>query len=162
MFIEKWKDTAFGSDYGGDFKDFLEEIPDKKLTLASIYKRCDLKRYFDDPELLRHQTDNNVKIDNDNFSHYIHYEDAVIALSAVVVESELAGAADLTKAYGSKKLVFEVYKHELILLKKAVSEIYDHPDNFILFDMLLSEETNQVRQDIAEIIDGLDECIANK
>ncbi|WP_162303568.1 imm68 putative immunity domain-containing protein [Hymenobacter sediminis] len=162
MFIEKWKDTAFGSDYGGDFKDFLEEIPDKKLTLSIIYDRCDLKRYFDDPKLLREQTDNNVKIENKSFSHHVHYEDAVIALSAVVVESELAGVADLTKAYGSKKLVFDISKHELITLKNALSEIYDHPNNFILFDMLLSEETNHVKQDIAEIIDGLDECIANK
>lgn len=29
MFIEKWKDTAFGSDFGGDFQQFLEKIPSK-------------------------------------------------------------------------------------------------------------------------------------
>lgn len=31
MFTEKWKDTAFGSDYGGDFQHFLEKIPSEKL-----------------------------------------------------------------------------------------------------------------------------------
>lgn len=36
MFIEKWKDTAFGTDYGGDFEAFLERIPAEILTMTEI------------------------------------------------------------------------------------------------------------------------------
>ncbi|MFC4162794.1 hypothetical protein ACFOWU_03955 [Epilithonimonas zeae] len=63
MFIEKWKDIAFGSDFGGDFLQFLEKIPSEKLTLTEIYKLCDLQKYFDQPELLNQRTDNNVDHD---------------------------------------------------------------------------------------------------
>lgn len=162
MFIEKWKDTAFGSDYGTDFQRFLEQIPTDKMTLADIYERCNLKKYFDQPSLLDQQTDNNVKLDNPNFDQFVHYEDAVIALTAIVVESELNGSADLSTAYGSKTLTFEITKEELATLKSALTYIHDNPEKFVLFKMLDNDGRNETLFDIAEIIEQLNLTINNK
>ena len=162
MFIEKWKDTAFGSDYGGDFKDFLEEIPGEKLTLADIYERCDLKKYFDDPTLLDEVTDNVVNLDNPEFDQYVAYEEAIIALTAIVVESELNGSADLTNAYGSKTLTFDISKNELLTIKKALTQIYEYPEKFVLFELCLDEERTETLYDIKEILSELNNCIEKK
>lgn len=162
MYIEKWKDTAFGSDYGGDFQSFLEEISSDKLTLTNVYERCDLKKYFDQPGLLHQRTDNNVKLINPDFDQFLHYEDAVIALTAVVVESELNGSADLSNAYGSKSLIFDITKEELVTLKNALTDIQDNPDKFILFEMLDEEGRNETLSDISEIIEQLKNCIDKK
>lgn len=162
MFIEKWKDTAFGSDYGADFQRFLEQIPTDKLTLADIYERCDLKKYFDQPDALNQRTDNNVKLDNPNFDQFIHYEDAVIALTAIVAESELNGSADLSNAYGSKTLAFGITKEELAILKEALSDIHNNPDKFVLFEMLDEGGRKETLVDIAEIIEQLKNCIDKK
>jgi hypothetical protein len=162
MYIERWKDTAFGSDYGGDFKDFLEKIPVDKLTLTEIYKRCDLKKYFDQPDLLNERTDNNVKLENSKFDQFVHYEEAVIALTAIVVESELNGFADLTKAYGSKTLIFDISKPELTLLRNALMYIYNNPNMFNLFEMLDDSGREETLSNIAEIIEQLENCIDKK
>ncbi|SHG54973.1 imm68 putative immunity domain-containing protein [Pedobacter caeni] len=162
MYIEKWKDTAFGSDYGGDFQSFLEEISNDKLTLTKVYERCDLKKYFDQPGLLHQGTDNNVKLTNPDFDQFLHYEDAVIALTAVVVESELNGSADLSNAYGSKSLIFDITKEELVTLKNALTDIQDNPDKFILFEMLDEEGRIETLSDISEIIEQLKNCIDKK
>lgn len=162
MFIEKCKDTAFGSDYGGDFQAFLEEIPSEKLTLTEIYKHCDLKKYFDQPELLNQRTDNSVNLENTEFKQWVPYEEAVIALTAIVVESESNGIADLTNAYGAKILVFEISKNELLSLKKALNQIYEYPEKFVLFELCLEEERIQTFSDIKEILSELDNCIERK
>jgi hypothetical protein len=159
MFIEKWKETAFGSDYGSDFKDFLEKIEVESLTLTEIYQRCDLKKYFDEPELLTRQRDNNVTLANPQFEQFVHYEDAVVALSAIVVESELNGLANLKEAYGTKTLTFTISKSELTTLSHALIYIHDHPDNFILFEFCQGQERKETLADIAEIIAGLKTCI---
>ena len=44
--IEKWKDTAFGSDFGGDFLELVESITDKDLSVDLIYRNTDLKKYI--------------------------------------------------------------------------------------------------------------------
>ncbi|MFB9077976.1 imm68 putative immunity domain-containing protein [Flavobacterium procerum] len=162
MFIEKWKDTAFGSDFGGDFKDFLEGINVDKLTLTEIYKHCDLKKFFDEPELLNQQTDNNVNLDNPNFDQYVHYEEAVIALTAIVAECELNGSANLTNAYGSKTLTFDINLSELTTLNNALSHIHNNPEKFVLFEMCGDEEREETLLDIAEIIEQLKNCINQK
>ena len=162
MFIEKWKDTAFGSDYGADFQRFLEQIPTSKITLADIFERCNLKKYFDHPSLLDQQTDNNVKLDNPNFDQFVHYEDAIIALTAIAAESELNGSADLSTAYGAKTLTFEITKEELITLKNALTDIHNNPDKFVLFEMLDNDGRNETLFDIAEIIEQLNVTINNK
>lgn len=162
MFIERWKDTAFGSDFGGDFQQFLEKIPDEKLTPTEIYKRCDLKKYLDQPELLNQRTDNNVWLENPDFKQFVHYEDAIIALSAIVAESEINRSADLTNAYGSKTLTFDISKAELITLKDALTDIHDNPDKFILFEMLDEEGKAETLSDIQEIIGQLKNGIEKK
>ncbi|AEA45201.1 imm68 putative immunity domain-containing protein [Fluviicola taffensis] len=162
MFIEKWKDTAFGSDYGADFQTFLEKIPKAKLTLTDIYERCDLKKYFDQPELLNQRTDNNVKLENSDFEQFVHYEDAVIALTAIVTESELNGSADLRNAYGSKTLIFETTKEELTTLKNALEYIHRNFTKFILFEMLDNEGQIETLSDIADNIVQLESVIDNK
>jgi len=162
MYIEKWKDTAFGSDYGGDFQRFLEGIPNDKLTLRDVYERCDLKKYFDQPNLLEQRTDNNVKLANPDFDLFIHYEDAVIALTAIVVESELNSSADLSNAYGSKSLIFNITKEELVMLKNVLTEIQDNPEKFVLFEILDGSGRNETLSDISEIIEQLKNCIDKK
>jgi hypothetical protein len=162
MFIEKWKDTAFGSDYGGDFQQFLEKISSQKLTLTEIYKFCDLKKYLDQPELLNQRADNIVWLANPDFKQFIHYEEAVIALTAIVAESEINGSADLTNAYGSKILTFDISKEELIILKNALNNIYSNPDKFVLFEMLDEDEKIEILSDIQEIIEQLKNSIEKK
>jgi len=162
MFIEKWKDTAFGSDFGGDFLQFLEKIPSEKLTLTEIYKLCDLQKYFDQPELLNQRTDNNVWLENPDFKQYVHYEEAVIALTAIVAESEINGFADLTNAYGSKILTFDISKDELTTLKNALIDIKNNPNKFVLFEMLDEDEQAETLSDIEEIIEQLKISIERK
>lgn len=161
MFIEQWKDTAFGSDYGSDFQSFLEELPHDKLSFTILYKYCDLKKYFDHPELLNQRTDNNVKLNNSNFDQFVHYEDALIALAAIVAESELNGSADLTDAYGTKVLTFEITKEELTMLKNALVFIQENTAKFVLFEML-GEYKDETLSDLASIVDQLTTCINNK
>lgn len=155
MFIEKWKDTAFGSDYGADFQSFLEEITSDKLTLKEVFKNCDLEKYLNNPELLKERTDNNVQLTNSNFEQFVHYEDAVIALCAIVAESEANGSADLTLAYGNKVLIFDITKEEIMPLKNALNYIHDNLDQFVLFEMLGEEEQAETLADIREIIEQL-------
>jgi hypothetical protein len=162
MHIEKWKDIAFGSDYGLDFQQFLEQIQIEVLTLKDVYKLCDLQKYFDEPALLLQRKDNNVTLYNGNFEQFVHYEDAVIALTAVVVESEMNGNADLSEAYGSKKLIFNVTKEELHKLHSAIAFIHSNPQHFILFDMLDNEAREETLTVMAEIIDQLQNSINKK
>lgn len=152
MFIEKWKDTAFGSDYGGDFQHFLEKIPIDKLTMSDIYERCDLKTYFDEPELLNKRIDTHIWLGNPDFKQFVHYEDAVIALTAIVAESEISKSADLTNAYGSKILTFDITKEELITLKDALTNIHNNPDKFILFEMS-GDYKDELLSDVLEIVE---------
>lgn len=162
MFIEKWKDTAFGSDFGEDFQQFLEKISSEKLTLTEIYKRCDLQKYLDQPELLNQRTDNNVWLENPDFEQFVHYEDSIIALTAIVAESEINGIADLANAYGSKTLTFDISKAELTTLKQALTDIHDNPDKFVLFEMLDEEGKAETLSDIQVIIDQLKNSIEKK
>ncbi|MNV25029.1 hypothetical protein D3C71_1161120 [compost metagenome] len=127
--------------------------------LSDIYEHCDLKKYLDEPERLNQRTDNNVKLNNSPFEQFVHYEDAVIALTAIVAESELNGSADLTNAYGSKVLTFEVTKEEVTALKNALTDIYNNPDKFILFAMLDKDGRDETLSDIAEIIEQLKNTI---
>lgn len=102
--IEKWKDTAFGSDFGGDFLELVEEISqDKELSFDLIYSKTDLKKYLDEPSLLELRTDNNVNFVDSPFNQYIHFEDAIIALAAMIVESGTeSGRLDLREAYETR------------------------------------------------------------
>ena len=161
MYIEKWKDVAFGSDYGGDFQLFLEEIPKDILTLSDIYERCDIKKYLDQPDLLNLQPDNNVYLHNTDFNQFIHYEDAIIALSAIIAESQINGSTDLTKAYGSKTLIFDISKYELIPLLNAMTNIYNNPEKFILFELLDKNEKAETTSVIKEIIEQTRKIIDN-
>jgi|GEM_PF-2460257 len=162
MLIEKWKDTAFGSDYGADFQSFLEKIPEDKLRLAHVYARCDLKKYLDQPDLLDQRPDNNVQLENPDFEQFVHYEDAVIALAAIVAESESNGSADLTQAYGSKTLTFEITQEELATLKSALTHIHGNPGKFVLFGMLDDASRSETLADISEMIAQLEKSMNKK
>lgn len=162
MLIEKWKHTAFGSDFGGDFLNFLESLQKDKLLLHDVFKNSDLKQYFDKPELLNERNDNNVKLNKQGFDMFVHYEDAVIALSAVVAESELNGTANLTKAFGSKTISFEINKDELVMLKKALNDIHENAEKFVLFELCGEEEKEATLSDVQEMIESLEKCILKK
>ncbi len=47
---------------------------------------------------------------NSEFEQYIHFEDLIIGLSAIIAENKLNGKVDLTKAYGNKILNFGILK----------------------------------------------------
>lgn len=150
--IENWKDTAFGSDFGGDFLELIERISDEAISMELIFEHTDLKKYLDDPSLLKDRTDNNVNFTNNTFPQYVHFEDLIIALSAVVVEGYLSGTIDLAKAYGNKTLKFRSSKNETLPVYLALQKIYEQPDKYVLFEMLLEEERKQTLNDINEIL----------
>ena len=135
--LEDWKDIVFGSDFGGDFLELIEKITDKELTLDLIYATTDLKKYLDNPDLLDSRTDNNVNFTNSEFEQYIHFEDAIIALSAIIVENHQKGEVDLTKAYGSKVLHFRSSHEESKPLLTALQKIYARPEKFVLFELCM-------------------------
>ena len=151
--IENWKDTAFGSDFGGDFLELIEEIAEKEITLEVIYQHTDLKKYIDKPDLLEIRNDNNVWFPNSDFEQYIHFEDAIIALSAIIVESKLNnGKVDLRKAYGNKVIVFKSTKAGTKPIHEALQNIYKYPEKFVLFEMCLAEEKEETLEDIKDIL----------
>lgn len=150
--IENWKDTAFGSDFGGDFLELVEKIADEEITLDLIYTHTDIKKYLENPQLLDARTDNNVYFTQSPFEQYIHFEDAIIGLSALIIENELHGKVDLTKAYGNKVLVFKPSENTLIPVFNALQHIYNYPEKYMLFEMCMGEERQAVLQDIQQMI----------
>lgn len=157
--IEKWKDTAFGSDFGGDFLELVENIANDTLTIDLIYENTDLKKYIDNPSLLEERTDNNVKFINSKFEQYIHFEDIIIGLSVIIVEAQLHQKADLTKAYGSKILKFEFKKNEVKPIYAALQSIYNNPDKYVLFEMCIEEERKETLKDIKEILTAFEKMV---
>lgn len=150
--IENWKDTAFGSDFGSDFLELIEKISEKEITLDLIYQHTDLKKYIDNPDLLETRTDNNVWFTSSAFEQYIHFEDAIIALSAIIVESKLNVVVDLRKAYGNKVLLLNTSNQELKPIFKALQHIYENPEKFVLFELCLEEERIQTLDDVKSIL----------
>lgn len=150
--IEKWKNTAFGSDFGNDFLELIEKIIDKELTLDLIYQNTDLEKYIENPDLLNERTDNNVNFTNSEFEQYIHFEDAIITLSAVIIESKLNRKVDLTKSYGAKILEFKSTHEEIEPIFRALENIHAHPEKYVLFEMCLEKERQETLDDIEEMI----------
>ncbi len=159
--IEKWKDTAFGSDFGMTFLEFIEENFEKELSIRDIYNKTNIEKYIVNPKKLKERTDNNVYlIDADEietihyaeYFNYVHFEDLIIGLSAIIVESGINGKADLTKAYGNKSYIFKSEKSEIKSIYLALKDIYDNPKKYVLFEMMLEEETKETLKDIEEIL----------
>ncbi|MFD2562884.1 imm68 putative immunity domain-containing protein [Aquimarina rubra] len=158
--IENWKDTAFGSDFGGDFLELVENITDDTLTMDLIYTNIDVKKYIDNPDVLKERTDNNVQFTNSKFEQYIHFEDLIIALSAIIVEAQLNGQVDLTKAFGNKVLKFQAEKEEIIPIYNALQTIYNTPDNYVLFEMCMQEEREETLNDIKNILTAFEKIVS--
>ena len=150
--IENWKDTAFGSDFGGDFLELIEKISENEISVDLIYRNTDLKKYFDNPDLLKERTDNNVNFTNSEFEQYIHFEDLIIALAAIIAENKLNGKVDLTKAYGNKVLKFNSTEQEIQQIYLALKNIYNNPDDYVLFEMCMDEERKETLIDINQIL----------
>jgi len=150
--IEHWKDTAFGSDFGGDFLELVENITIDTLTMDLIYTNTDVKKYIDDPAILKERTDNNIQFTNSKFEQYIHFEDLIIALSVMIIEAKLNGEIDLTKAYGNKTLKFEGKKEEIKPIYNALQTIYNSPDSYVMFEMCMKEEREETLADIKNIL----------
>jgi len=161
-----WRGTRFRQ-YGVDpnvenkeegfYEYMLAEIPGERdfmlLTCVEGYKSgCALALVkMLDPSLLEQRTDNNVQFINSKFEQYIHFEDLIIALSAILVEAELHGLVDLTKAYGNKTIKFEVEKEEIKPIYKALQAIYNAPEKYVMFEMCMSEEREETLNDIKNI-----------
>ncbi len=150
--IENWKDTAFGSDFGGDLLELIESITEEIITFDLLFANTDLKKYLDEPDLLSVRTDNNVNFIHSPFEQYIHFEDMIIGLSALIAEQYLNGKIDLTKAYGNKVLHFKCTEKEIERIYVALKEIHDNPDAYVLFEMCLEEERKETLNDIAGIL----------
>ncbi|MBK9578121.1 MAG: hypothetical protein IPO40_13680 [Fibrobacteres bacterium] len=147
--MEAWKDTAFGSDFGGDFLTLVESLDAPEVNLGVIYRRCDLQRYVADPTLLLKRTDNNVFFTPSEFEQYVHFEDAVIAIAAIMVESQACdGVVDLTKAYGSKTIRFTSTNSDRLEILTALEGILANPDHYVLFEMCRGEERASTLADL--------------
>ncbi|WP_298544970.1 imm68 putative immunity domain-containing protein [uncultured Aquimarina sp.] len=157
--IENWKDTAFGSDFGGDFLELVENITSDTLTMDLIYTHSDVKKYIDNPDLLHERTDNNVRFTNSKFEQYIHFEDLIIALSAIIVEAGIHGQVDLTKAYGNKVLKFQMNKEEITPVYEALQTIYNTPDSYVMFEMCMKEEREETLKDIKDILSRFEKLV---
>lgn len=150
MYIEKWKDTAFGTDYGNDFLNFLESIESDVLRLDLIYEVSNLQKIFE-----KNKTDIDVQLYQHNFEQFIHYEEAIIALVAVVIECYFNGSANMSKAYGNKVLRFNISKQESFFIEKKLRYIYENYQDFNLFEMLDEVTTPMVLSDISEMLEKL-------
>jgi len=164
MYLEKWKDTAFGSDYGYDFLEFLEEFKEDKLSLEIIYQNCNLEDLLLSHEKLidkKHISHNLYLYNTQEFQHTIHYEEAIIALSALVIENKLVGYADTRNAYGSKVLRFNISQSELSLIHSALKSIYNNSTSFSLFELLEFDEESKknVLQDILMMLQLFDDIL---
>lgn len=157
--IENWQDTAFGSDFGGDFLTFIEKISEKELSIELIYQQSDIKKYFDDPASLELRTDNNVNFTHSKYQEYIHFEDFVIGLSAMIIESGVNGQLDLTKVDGTKTLTFQFTKDEISPIYHALQNIYTTPDKYVLFEMCMEEERKETLADIQEMITAFGQLV---
>ena len=157
--IENWKDVAFGSDFGGDFLELIEKISDNEISIDLIYQNTDLKKYIETPNLLEKRTDNNVNFINSKFEQYIHFEDLIIGLSAMIVESGLNGKVDLTKTYGNKILDFKLDKTEIEPIYSALLKIHENPENYVLFEMCMKEERDETLKNIKEILTEFEKLI---
>ena len=150
--IENWKDTAFGSDFGGDFLELVEQMANEEVSIDLIFQNTDVKKYLDGRVSLKKRTDNNVNFINSKFGQYIHFEDLIIALSVMIVESSLNGKVDLTKAYGNKIVDFNFKKDEIKPVYFALKNIHNEPDDYVLFEMCQEEERKKTLKDIQEIL----------
>jgi len=130
--------------------------------LDLIYQYIDLKKYIDNPILLNERTDTNVEFTNTNFEHSIHFEDALIALSAIIIESKINGKADLTKAYGTKILEFKSTNEEIKPIFRALQNIHAYPENYILFEMCLEKERQETLDNIEEMIKEFEKVLDEK
>ncbi len=151
MYIEKWKDTAFGSDHGSDFQSLLESIEAHPIRLQDVYVRCDLERLLPHSEHLE-GGEGQVSIANPRFEQYVHYEEALIALSAAVIESEASGAVDMRQAYGARRLVFKLAEPELKLLHVALSRVVRESMLFTIFQLMGEAESEETLRDVEEML----------
>lgn len=154
--IENWKDTAFGSDFGGDFLELVEKISDTEISIDLICQNTDLKKYLDNPDVLKGRTDNQVNFRYSKFEQYVHFEDLIIGLAAIIAESKLTGKVDLTKAYGNKILTFTSTEQEIKPIYLALKHIYENPDDYALFEMCMEEERKETLSDIHQILTVLE------
>ncbi len=159
--IEKWKDTVFGSDFGMTFLEFIENRFEKNISISLLYQNTNVEKYLKNPELLNDRTDNNVYlVDADeieiahyeNYFEYIHFEDFIIGLSAMIVESSINKKLDLRKAYGHKIYEFKYEKTEITPIYAALKNIYEYPNKYVLFEMCLEEEKKETLADVKEIL----------
>ena len=67
---------------------------------------------------------------------------------------------DLTKAYGSKILDFNINKNEVVPIYLALKGIYNKPNNYVLFEMCLEEEREETLSDIKEMITEFEALIS--
>lgn len=171
MHLERWSDTAFGTDYGADFLAFIEHVTPSTVTLPALFARCDLERFLREPSLLEGRTDNDIRLRDPEVERgsayaeplqFVHYEDAVIALSAIAAECEANGFAELSRASGTRRLSAELADDELALLTGALRGIHDHPERFVLFEMCPGAAGEAVLEDLRDILRVLDEAIARR
>lgn len=150
--IGQWKNTAFGSDFGGDFLNLIEASFENTFCVQDIYKITDLEKYIQEPEILQSRTDNNIYFTNSKFEQYVHFEDCIIGLSAIVVESAVNGKVDLSQAYGNKVLRLDFEISDIRPIFTALRNIFEKPDDYSLFEMLSEKEREKTLKDINSIL----------
>jgi len=140
MFLQEWENTAFGTDYGMDSLEFLEKIVESPLRLEHIYRYSNLQ------EILAKELTSTVNLffyHNENFEQHVHIEEFIIALSAVVLESQFLGESNLK---------FKITDEELRLLHDALEQIFTHYEAFTLFEMLDEKSCQMVLNDVDDML----------
>ncbi len=162
MYIEQWKDTAFGSDYGGDFLRFMEGIETDVLSLELLFNKCNLESLIKSRKsfLENEYGEYDVTLENNSgFEQTVAYEETIIALSAVIIECELNGKADLRETYGTKVVTFTISQAEIKLIRDALQDIHENPKSFVLFEMLPEECQTDTLNDISQMLNKMNACI---
>ena len=130
------------------------------MTLDLLYKKSTLRTFLLENETIIKNKNFNLALNhNENFQQIIHCEEAIIALSAVVIEAVSIGEANMKVAYGTKILKFKATNNELLLIKKALTNIYRNASSFNLFEMLDDNTKVEVLDDISQMIKALEDLL---
>lgn len=150
MYFEKWDDIAFGSDPAMDLVDFLEDFDNETITMKEIFSKSDFETKLVDVNRNDHFT-----IIHNGFDQEILFDQALITMGAIIVETELNNSADMSKVFtGSKTLKLVCTEENKNLLINNLSDMIQNPEDHELME--LSEDyIDEVIAVIQDIINHL-------
>lgn len=150
MYFEKWDDIAFGSDPAMDIVDFLEDFDTEIITINDIFSKSDFETKLVDVNRNDHFT-----ILHNGFEQELLFDQALITIGAIVVETKLNNFADMSKVFtGSKKLKLDSTEENIKLLIDNLSDMIQNPQEHELME-LSADYVDEVVAVIQDIINHL-------